>query len=301
MFASGRPRTATLTLLALCAFAANSILCRLALVGAGAIDAASYTTVRLASGAAFLAILAASRSARSGGRGSWRSAFALAAYAIPFSLAYRTLPAGTGALILFVAVQATMISAGLARGERLHPSGWAGVFVALGGLAFLVRPGISAPSAGGAASMALAGVAWGIYSLRGRRSADPLGDTAGNFLRALLLAAIVSAAAFSFARVSPRGVLLAALSGAAASGAGYAIWYAALPRLAATTAAAVQLAVPALAAAGGVVFLGENMTGRLLLASAAILGGVALAVAGRKGTSRPPSALPPEVAERPAS
>jgi drug/metabolite transporter (DMT)-like permease len=293
-------RTASLTLVALCAFAANSVLCRLAL-GTGAIDAASYSTVRLASGAAFLAILAASRSARSGGRGSWRSASALAVYAIPFSFAYRTLSAGTGALLLFVAVQATMISAGLARGERLRLSGWAGVLVALGGLAFLVRPGLAAPPAGGAALMALAGIAWGVYSLRGRISADPLGDTAGNFARAVLLAAIVSAAAFSSAHASRRGLLLAAVSGAAASGAGYAIWYAALPRLAATTAAAVQLAVPALAAAGGVVFLGEKMTARLLLASAAILGGVALAVAGRSGRAPRSLSAPSKVAERPSS
>jgi len=292
-------RTASLTLVALCAFAANSILCRLAL-GAGAIDAASYATVRLAAGAALLGALAAGRRPRSAS-GSWGSASALAAYAIPFSFAYRSLSAGTGALLLFVAVQATMISAGLARGERLRPSGWAGVLAALGGLVFLVRPGLAAPPAGAAALMALAGIAWGIYSLRGRRSLQPLADTAGNFARAVLLAAIVSAAALSSAHVSPRGFLLAAISGAAASGAGYAIWYAALPRLAATTAAAVQLAVPALAAAGGVVFLGERATARLLLASAAILGGVALAIAGRSGRPTRPPADPSGVAERPAS
>jgi len=272
-------RAAFLTVLALCGFAANSILCRLAL-GTGAIDAASYSTVRLVSGAALLSLLAAFRSRTAGARGSWRSAASLAAYAIPFSFAYRTLTAGTGALLLFGAVQATMITAGIARGERPRPAGWTGLAIALGGLAFLVRPGLAAPPAGGAAMMAVAGIAWGIYSLRGQISSDPLGDTAGNFARAVPLAAIVNAAAFSSAHASPRGLFLAAVSGAAASGAGYAIWYAALPRLAASTAAAVQLAVPALAAAGGIAFLGERMTPRVALASAAILGGLALAVAG---------------------
>jgi drug/metabolite transporter (DMT)-like permease len=283
--ATARGRAAFLTLLALCAFAANSILCRLAL-GAGAIDAASYATVRLVSGAVFLAMLAATRPATGARRGSWRSAAALFAYAVPFSFAYRTLTAGTGALLLFAAVQATMISSGLAHGERLHPVGWTGFLLALAGLAWLVRPGLAAPSPAGAALMLFAGIAWGIYSLRGRRSENPLADTAGNFARSAVLAAVVSAAAFSAAHVSPRGLLLAALSGALASGAGYAIWYAALPRLAATTAATVQLAVPVLAAAGGVLFLGERVTLRLLFASAAILGGIALTVAGRSARPR---------------
>ena len=292
MNSSSAARTASLTLAALCAFAANSILCRLAL-GTGAIDAASYATVRLASGAALLALLAASRAGAAGGRGSWGSAAALAAYAIPFSFAYRTLPAGTGALLLFAAVQATMISAGVARGERLRLAGWAGVLLALAGLAALVRPGLAAPSPAGASLMVAAGIAWGVYSLRGRRSADPLADTAGNFARAVLLAAVVSAASYPSGHASGRGLLLAAISGAAASGAGYAVWYAALRGLAATTAATVQLAVPVLAAAGGVVFLGERVTARLLLSSAAILGGVALAVAGRRraGAVHPPAGV----------
>ena len=277
---TARGRAALLTLLALCGFAANSILCRVAL-GAGAIDAASYASVRLASGAVFLAMLASTRPSPGVRRGSWASAAALFAYAVPFSFAYRTLTAGTGALLLFAAVQATMIAAGLARGERLRPLGWLGFVLALAGLAWLVRPGLAAPAPAGAALMALAGIAWGIYSLRGRRSASPLADTAGNFARSAVLAAAVSAAAFSSAHASPRGLLLAAISGAVASGAGYAIWYAALPLLAATTAATVQLAVPVLAAAGGILFLGERVTFRLVLASAAILGGVALTVLGR--------------------
>ena len=286
-----RFRIALLTLAALCAFAANSILCRLAL-GAGAIDAASYATVRLVSGAAFLAMLAAARPATGVRRGSWGSAAALFAYAVPFSFAYRTLSAGTGALLLFAAVQATMISAGIARGERPRPVGWVGLALALAGLAWLVRPGLAAPSPAGAALMALAGIAWGVYSLRGRRSTRPIADTAGNFARAALLAAAVSAAAFSSFRATPRGFLLAALSGSLASGAGYAVWYAALPRLAATTAATVQLSVPVLAAAGGVLLLGERPTLRLAVASIAILGGVALAIAGREVRNPPAPAGP---------
>jgi len=279
MHSKSAARTAFLTLVALTAFAANSILCRLAL-GAGAIDAASYATVRLASGAVILALLVSAR--RSGGsRGDWSSAAALFVYAVPFSFAYRTLSAGTGALVLFAAVQATMISAGVARGERPRAIGWLGVVLALAGLAWLVRPGLAAPSPEGAGLMAIAGISWGVYSLRGRRSATPLADTAGNFARAALLSAAASAAALGSAHASARGILLAALSGSLASGAGYAVWYAALPRLAATTAAAVQLAVPVLAAAGGVGLLGERVTLRLVLASAAILGGIALAVAGR--------------------
>jgi drug/metabolite transporter (DMT)-like permease len=204
---------------------------------------------------------------------------------VPFSFAYRTLAAGTGALLLFAAVQATMISAGLARGERLRPPGWIGLALALAGLAGLLRPGLAAPAPAGAVLMALAGAAWGVYSLRGRRSRSPLADTAGNFVRAAALAAAVSAAAFSSSHVSARGLVLAAASGAVASGAGYAVWYAALPRLAATTAATVQLAVPVLAAAGGSLFLGERVTLRLVLASLAILGGIALTVVGRRPAS----------------
>ncbi|HET7452849.1 MAG TPA: DMT family transporter [Thermoanaerobaculia bacterium] len=281
-----RGRAAFLTVLALCGFAGNSILCRMAL-GAGEIDAATYAAVRLGSGAVFLAVLASTRPSSGGRRGSWGSAAALFAYAVPFSFAYRTLAAGTGALLLFAAVQATMISAGLARGERLRASGWVGFALALAGLAGLVRPGLAAPAPAGAVLMAVAGVAWGVYSLRGRRSRDPLADTAGNFSRSAVLAAAVAAAAFSSAHASARGVLLAVVSGALASGAGYAVWYAVLPRLAATTAATVQLAVPVLAAAGGVLFLDEPVTPRLVLASAAILGGVALAVRGRSPGREP--------------
>ena len=283
-------RTATLTILALVAFAANSILGRLAL-GPGAIDAASYSTIRLASGAVFLAALVSLRGGHSlRDAGSWPSAAMLFAYAAPFAFAYRTLPAGTGALILFAAVQVTMIAAGLRSGERPPAVVWTGLLLALGGLAWLVRPGLSAPSPVGTALMAAAGAAWGVYSLRGRRSASPLRDTAGNFVRSVLPALVVSAAAAGTAHATPRGALLAFVSGAITSGAGYAIWYAALPGLTAVRAGIVQLAVPVLAAGGGALLLGERVTVRLLMASAAILGGVAMAITGR-GT-RPAPATP---------
>ena len=276
-------RTALFTVFALAAFAANSLLCRLAL-GASAIDAASYTAVRIVSGAAalFLLAVAAGRGANLRASGSWPSALALFLYAAPFSFAYRTIPAGVGALILFGSVQATMIGSALLSGERPGPLQWSGLCLALAGLAYLVRPGAAAPSAAGSALMAAAGASWGIYSLRGRKSRDPLADTAANFTRAAPLAALTAAAAFGSLHVEPRGFLLAALSGAAASGMGYAAWYTALPGLTATRASTVQLAVPVLAAAGAVAWLGERVTPRLLLASAAILGGVAIAVAGRR-------------------
>lgn len=205
----------------------------------------------------------------------------LFAYAVPFAFAYRTLPAGTGALILFATVQVTMIAAGLRSGERPPAVVWTGLLLALGGLAWLVRPGLAAPSPVGAALMAAAGAAWGLYSLRGRRSASPVRDTAGNFVRSVLPALVVSAAAAGTAHATPRGALLAFLSGAVTSGAGYAIWYAALPGLTAVRAGIVQLGVPVLAAGGGALFLGERVTLRLLLASIVILGGVAMAITGR--------------------
>lgn len=290
-FEASPPVTAVLTLVALVSFAANSILCRLAL-GERAIDAGSYAAVRLASGAAVLAALSLGR-ARGDRRvsGSWRSAAMLFLYAVPFAFAYRTLAAGTGALVLFAAVQTTMVASALRSGERPPPLQWLGLLLALAGLAYLVHPGLSAPSPAGAALMAVAGSAWGVYSLRGRGSTEPLADTAGNFLRAALPAAVICvfAIAFGSAHASARGIVLAALSGTIASGAGYAVWYAALPGLTATRAATVQLAVPVLAAAGGVAFLGERVTTRLVLASIAILGGVALAVAARARSAPRPS------------
>ncbi len=274
------------TLVALFAFAANSILCRLALVG-GSIDPATFTAVRIASGAVVLAGVVASRRGgaavlRSGNHGS---AFALFAYAILFALAYVALPAGTGALLLFGAVQTTMLGVGLARGERLGPAQSTGVALAVGGLVALVAPGLGAPSLPGALSMLAAGVAWGVYSLRGRSATDPLAATAGNFVRALPLALVpvgivlAAGATGAFAtHASPRGIALAIASGAIASGLGYAIWYAALPRLTATRAGVVQLTVPVIAALAGVTFLGETVSLRLFACTIAVLGGVALAL-----------------------
>ncbi|MGH9441279.1 MAG: DMT family transporter [Thermoanaerobaculia bacterium] len=276
-------RTSLFTAFALAAFAANSLLCRLAL-GGNAIDAASYTAVRMATGAAALLVLTLVLRRGQGllSKGSWLSALALLLYAVPFSLAYRTIPAGAGALILFGSVQATMIGSALVAGERPDVLQWTGLVLALAGLGYLVRPGAAAPALGGSALMAAAGASWGIYSLRGRRSRDPLAETAANFLRAAPVAAAIGLAALGSAHAQPRGLVLASVSGALASGVGYAAWYRALPGLTATRAAGVQLAVPVLAAAGAVAWLGERVTPRLVLASAVILGGVALAVAGRR-------------------
>jgi drug/metabolite transporter (DMT)-like permease len=266
-----------LTTLAMVAFAGNSLLCRVALKGS-AIDAASFTLVRIASGALVLGLILRVRSPGMRMAGNAWSAFWLFAYAAGFSFAYVTLTAGAGALLLFGAVQATMIGYGLRRGERLHGVQVAGLVLAFAGLASLLAPGLSAPPLAGAALMLLAGFSWGLYSLRGRAAGDPLTVTAGNFARAVPLAIAMSLAAAPWATVDGRGVMFAVLSGAIASGMGYAVWYTALPALKATTAASVQLGVPAIAAAGGVLFLDEALTLRLVIASAAILGGVAMAI-----------------------
>ncbi len=273
------------TALALVGFAANSLLCRAALAGgeARSIDAASFTLVRLASGALVLALLVRVRAGPGGGRGhgSWAGALALFAYAAGFSLAYVRIGAGVGALLLFGCVQLTMLAAGLARGERPRALEWVGLAVALVGLGGLTLPGASAPAAGGALLMAGAGVAWGLYSLRGRGSTDPLAATAGNFLRSVPLALLLSLLALLFARTphaSGEGLALAAASGALASGLGYSLWYAALPSLSATRAAIVQLSVPVLAAAGAVLLLREPLTQRGVRGGAALLFGVLLSL-----------------------
>jgi len=269
-------RNAALTGAALIAFAANSLLCRAAL-GPGVIDAGSFTAVRLGSGAVVLALLARPRSADRAG-GSWASAAALFAYAIAFSFAYRLIPAGSGALILFGSVQATMIGRELGRGGRPHRREWLGLAVALAGLLALTRPGLHAPDPRGAALMAVAGVAWGAYSLRGRGATRPLAATADNFTRSVPLAILPLLLPLAPLRFSVTGVLLAVVSGGIASGLGYVAWYAALRELSASRAAIVQLAVPPLAALGGVLFLGETLEARLLLGGAAILGGIAIAL-----------------------
>lgn len=269
-------RTASLTAVAMLAFAANSLLCRLALRD-GAIDAASFTTVRMLSGALMLALLAWPQWRRAGPpRADWRAVAALFIYMACFSFAYLSLDAGTGALILFGAVQLTMFAVALGRGEQFPPLSWLGLALAVAGLVYLVAPGLTAPDPLGAVLMAVAGVAWGAYSLRGKGVAHPLAATASNFLYAVPPALILSLAFLSGMDASWSGIALAMASGAVASGLGYAIWYAALPGLRATSAATVQLSVPVIAAAGGVLLLAEPLTLRLTLAAGATLGGVAI-------------------------
>lgn len=276
-----RTLTFSLTLLAMVAFAGNSLLCRLALKHTS-IDAASFTSIRIISGALALWLITRMRAGTHGAAGSWPSALALFAYAAGFSYAYVSLPAATGALLLFGAVQATMIGYGLWAGERLGMRKSAGIIFAFGGLAALMFPGLSAPPVLGSALMLGAGVAWGVYSLRGKGAGDPTRVTAGNFLRAAPMAAALSLITLPWMSLDSAGVGYAISSGALASGVGYAIWYTALRGLKATSAATVQLSVPILAAVGGIVFLGEAITLRLLVASAAILGGIALVIVDRR-------------------
>lgn len=273
-----RPATILLlTCLSMLAFAGNSLLCRIAL-RTTSIDAASFTSIRLVSGA--LVLWLAVRLTRPGKRpaGNWRSALALFAYAAAFSFAYRSLSAATGALLLFGAVQATMIGWGLHQGERFASGQQLGLALALGGLLVLLLPGLSAPPLAGALLMLAAGVAWGIYSLRGRGAGDPLCVTAGNFLRAMLLALALSLLGAGDLSMDAAGVGYAVASGALASGLGYSVWYTVLPALRATHAATVQLSVPVIAAAGGVLFLGEAPSLRLVASALAILGGIALVI-----------------------
>jgi drug/metabolite transporter (DMT)-like permease len=279
------PRLALLVALALLGFAGNSLLCRLALRGGG-IDAATFTALRLGSGALALALLEALRR-RAGAdgpgdgdvvrRGDWPSALALFVYAAAFSYAYLGLSAATGALLLFGAVQLTMLGRGFALGERWRPRQWLGLLAAGAGLVVLLLPGLQAPPPLHAALMLAAGVAWGVYSLRGRDQRDPLATTAGNFLRTLPFAAALLTLGWSHAQMDRAGLLAALASGALASGVGYALWYAALPHLRAGTAGIVQLSVPLLAALGGVALLGESLAWRFGLAAALTLGGIALA------------------------
>ncbi|SDZ99817.1 DMT family transporter [Acidovorax soli] len=270
-------RLAALTVLAMLAFAGNSLLCRAALQHTP-IDAATFTTVRLVAGAVALWLLVALRRKQAWRAGNWLSAVALFVYAAGFSYAYLSLPAATGALLLFGAVQATMIGHAWLKGERLAPAQLGGMGLAFGGLAGLLMPGMSAPPMAGAALMLAAGAAWGIYSLRGRGGGNPIEITAGNFLRAAPMALLLSAVAWEHAAWSSAGLGYAAASGALASGMGYALWYTALPGLRATQAATVQLSVPVLAAFGAVLLLDEAATLRLVLASVAILGGIALVI-----------------------
>lgn len=282
-YSRGYLRLLTLTSLAMLAFAGNSLLCRLALKHTG-IDPASFTAIRLLSGALMLwLMIALKRGARVHNMGkprggNWLSAFALFVYAAGFSFAYVRLPAATGALLLFGAVQATMIGHGMWTGERFSQWQWAGLVLAFCGLLSLLLPGLSAPPLLDSALMLMAGLAWGIYSLRGKGAGDPTVVTAGNFLRAVPMALVLSLLMLSKLAIDVQGLGYALASGALASGVGYAIWYTALPGLKATQAATVQLSVPVLAALGGIIFLDELLTLRLILASLAILGGIALVI-----------------------
>ena len=263
------------------AFAANSLLCRLALAQPR-IDPGSFGSIRLVSGALVLALIVRMRAGSDApSRSDWLAATMLFAYVALFSFAYLSLSAGTGALILFGAVQLTMLGAGLRAGERFAPAAWAGLVAAVAGLVYLVSPGVSAPAPLGATSMALAGAAWGVYSLRGRGIADPLAATASNFARAVPLALALSVLTAGTVHADGPGVALAVASGALSSGIGYVIWYAALRGLTAMRAATVQLSVPPIAAIGGALMLAEPLTPRLVLASAAILGGIAVVLATR--------------------
>ena len=277
------PRLALLTALAMLAFAANSLLCRIALRD-GHVDAASFTALRLLGGALALGLIVRLRpgAMRAPLGGSNASALALFVYAAGFSWAYLQLPAATGALLLFGAVQASMILWGLWRGERLSPGQGCGLLLAFVGLAVLLLPGASAPAALPAMLMLLAGVAWGVYSLRGRGTGDATARTAGNFVRSLPLALLLGLVGWPAARLDGAGLVYALLSGALASGVGYALWYAVLPALRATQAATVQLSVPLITAVFGVLLLGEPFSARLLLASALLLGGVAWVLLGRQ-------------------
>jgi drug/metabolite transporter (DMT)-like permease len=274
-----RTRLFILTLLAMIAFASNSLLCRLALKQT-TIDAASFTSIRIFSGAValWLIIRLRVRGQRAPLRGNWLSAFALFTYAAAFSFAYITLSAATGALLLFGAVQATMILWGLRKGESLHVRQLFGLVLALAGLVALLLPGLSAPPLIGAILMLGAGVAWGIYSLRGKGTNDAISATAGNFLRAVPFAAVLGLVFIPWMRLDPAGIVYALLSGAIASGVGYVIWYLALAGLKAASAATVQLSVPVLTAVGGILLLSEPPTLRFVLASITVLGGIALVV-----------------------
>ncbi len=281
----GQGRVYMLTAMAMVAFAANSLLCRLALKP-GLLDPASCISLRLGSGALVLWLLLRAHGS-SGGMaqrrgGDWPSALALFVYAAAFSFAYVSLAVGTGALLLFGAVQATMLLAGYRRGERHGPAQALGLVAALAGLVYLVLPGVSAPDPVGATLMVVAGIAWGIYSLYGRGAGDPLRATAGNFLLAVPLALAFNLLFLPRLHLTPLGTLYALTSGALTSGLGYVIWYAALKGLTATRAAIVQLSVPVIAAFGGVLVLYEAVTPRLLLSSCAVLGGVAFAILGRQ-------------------
>jgi drug/metabolite transporter (DMT)-like permease len=279
-------RTTLLTLLALIAFAANSVLCRLAL-GNEAIDASSFTGLRLLSGAISLFIILGlkGRLKTSGAlivsKGSWWAAFALFIYAITFSYAYLSVDTGTGALILFGAVQITMIMLSIIAGTRLHLIEWSGVLIAFSGFIYLVLPNISTPSFNGFILMTISGIAWGIYTLKGRNSKFPLMDTTYNFIRTIPFVILLAVVTMQNMEYTVEGIILALISGAITSGVGYTIWYIALSGLSSTQAAVIQLSVPIIAAIGGVIFVSEVITMRLIISTTVVLTGILMVVLGK--------------------
>jgi drug/metabolite transporter (DMT)-like permease len=278
-------RTAVLTALALIAFAGNSLLCRMAL-GPAAIDAASFSIIRIIAGAVCLWLITVVTNRGSvWAQGSWLSAAILFVYAIPFSYSYGLLTAGTGALILFGTVQITMIGGALAEGERPHVRQWFGLLVAIAGLVYLLFPGIASPSPLGAGLMAIAGVGWALYSIQGRGAVDPIAQNGGNFVRTLPMLIVVSVLALRLQHIETSGAILAIVSGAVTTGLGYAVWYSALRGLTATRAALVQLLVPVITVTGGVVFLREPLSSRVVLSAAIVIGGIALALTANERTT----------------
>lgn len=290
------------TAFALVAFAFNSILCRLALRGDEA-DAAGFTAVRVVSGAVALVVIGllvprlrsqksqvTSANQRLGTwdfrlgtlAGSWPSAFFLFAYAVCFSFAYLGLTAGTGALILFGSVQMSMVAAAILRGERPTLLESAGLLIAVGGLVYLVLPGLASPPLTSSLLMAAAGMSWAAYTLRGKSSTDPLADTTGNFVRAVPMAAVVALIYLPNLHLTPRGWLLAILSGAVTSGVGYTIWYSVVKDHTTTRAAVLQLSVPVIAAVIGIIWLNETATMSLLIAAIMILGGIGMTILGKR-------------------
>ncbi|NNE65101.1 MAG: DMT family transporter [Pyrinomonadaceae bacterium] len=283
---AGSPvKAVSYTAFALTAFAFNSILCRLAL-GAGAIDAASFTSVRLVSGFFALSIIAfflsSKRMPNISAAGRWVSGLFLFAYAVTFSFAYNGLTTATGALILFGSVQLTMFAVSIIKGEKPGVLEWCGLITAFGGLVYLVLPGLESPPLVSSLLMAIAGAAWGFYTLKGKESSDPLLDTMGNFYRAMLFALVVSVFSYSSTHFSWFGFWMAVFSGAIASGVGYAVWYAALRFHSAARAAVLQLSVPLIAAAGGVIIVSEPISTRLPIAAVLVLGGISATIFARK-------------------
>ena len=281
-------RTFILTTLALIAFAANSVLNRLAL-SEGSIDAPSFTIIRLLSGAIVLFIILLIKNQQkpsSASKGSWVSSLMLFTYAITFSLAYITLDTATGALILFTAVQLSMLIISLFKGSRLSSNEWIGTLIAFFGFVYLVYPDIGTPSVKGFILMSVAGTAWGVYTLNGRGTTDALADTAYNFIRTIPFVFVLLLISFSNSNYSTQGIVLAVISGAITSGIGYTVWYEALKGLSSTQAAVVQLSVPVLAALGGVIFVSESISQRLIISIVFILGGILMVVLGKKNIQK---------------